>query len=403
MKKSFLLFICAIAAYKAQVGIGTTTPDPASILHLESSDKGLLITRIALTSITDNTTISSPPTGLIVWNNGTAGLSTKGFYFWNDNKWNLLSTSSSAGSPSDAWKTSGDNAGNFSGASTNLSIGTSTSDDFVIKTNNKITQRLSTNGAVNIGESSSAAYQALAVGMNAQSLANQATSLGVDSKAANYRSLAVGYGAQANSNEASALGNFSNASGYQSVAIGHTSKTNSNGETAVGFGTVTNGQNSTALGSGASATGQFSTALGYQATTSQANAVVIGNSNANVGIGTSTPNVNAKLDVNGAFKLGQNGVIQKRQILFNAVVNFSLVNIPAGKTDFIDIAIPAANQPGSTNAVLQVSADSSLDANFSVVSSKLLSTSSIRVYLMNMGSGSNSLYTGKFQLFLAEY
>ncbi|WP_379967082.1 hypothetical protein [Epilithonimonas sp. UC225_85] len=401
MKKIILILICSIGAYKGQVGIGTSMPDPAAMLHLESTNKGFLMTRVALNSITDNVTVPSPPTGLLVWNNGSGSLATKGFFYWNDNKWNFISNSSI--SLSDAWKTTGDNVGNFAGSATNLSIGTSSSDDFVIKTNNKITQRLSTNGAINIGENSSAAYQALAVGMGSQSSGNEATSIGINSKAVSYRSLAVGVNAQANANEASSLGNFANAAGYQSVAVGNNAKTNSNGETALGLNTVTNGQNSTALGSGASATGQNSTAVGYQATTSQANAIILGNANANVGIGTSTPNVTAKLDVNGTFKLGQNGVVQKKQTLFNTSANFSLINIPNGKTEYIDVPIPPAYQPGSTDSVVYVAPDSSFDANFSVISSKLLNVSTIRIYMMNVGASANSLFTGKFQVMILEY
>jgi trimeric autotransporter adhesin len=374
MKKITLTaFLYIGILYKGQVGIGTSTPNTSAILHLQDPHKGLLITSVALNSITDNTTITSPPTGLLVWNNGTGSLTTKGFYYWNDNKWNLLSASGV--SSSTGWNTTGDNIGNYGGASTNLSIGTAAYDDFVIKTNGKITQRLSVNGAVNIGENSSASYQALAIGMNAQSGSNNAAALGINA----------------------------NAAGYQSLAIGYNAKTNSNNETAIGINTVTNNQNSTAIGPGASATGQSSTAIGYGASTSQANAIVLGDSNASIGIGTSTPNANTKLDINGAFKFGQKGVLQKNQILFNTAVNFSITNLPEGKISYVDVPIPTAYQPSSTNVLSYVTPDSSFDSNFSVVSSKLLSVNTIRVYLMNVGTGAQSIYYGKYQMLIIEY
>lgn len=43
------------------VGIGTTTPDPSSILEISSTDKGLLIPR------TDTTSIANPATGLLIY------------------------------------------------------------------------------------------------------------------------------------------------------------------------------------------------------------------------------------------------------------------------------------------------------------------------------------------------
>jgi len=42
----WLTIACVSLHAAGQVGIGTTTPDPASILHIQSTDKGLLIPRL---------------------------------------------------------------------------------------------------------------------------------------------------------------------------------------------------------------------------------------------------------------------------------------------------------------------------------------------------------------------
>jgi hypothetical protein len=56
------------------------------------SNKGLLIPRVALTSTTDATTIQSPALSLLVYNLGTGGLTTAGYYYWNGSQWVKFAT-----------------------------------------------------------------------------------------------------------------------------------------------------------------------------------------------------------------------------------------------------------------------------------------------------------------------
>tara|TARA_B100001146_G_scaffold224923_1_gene245016 strand:+ start:13828 stop:15192 length:1365 start_codon:yes stop_codon:yes gene_type:complete len=81
----------------AQVGVNTTAPNASSALDINSSDKGFLMTKVALTGTDDNTTISgSPTTGLLVYNTATAGSSgtqvTPGFYYFNGASWKRFYT-----------------------------------------------------------------------------------------------------------------------------------------------------------------------------------------------------------------------------------------------------------------------------------------------------------------------
>jgi hypothetical protein len=92
MKKQVLLIIIIVAVkIQAQVGIGTKTPHSSAILDLSSTNKGFLPSRVALTSKTDVSTISSPATGLLIYNTATAGTSpnnvSPGFYFFNGTSW----------------------------------------------------------------------------------------------------------------------------------------------------------------------------------------------------------------------------------------------------------------------------------------------------------------------------
>ena len=64
-----ILFYCIFLISfisKAQVGIGTVSPNASSMLDITSNNKGLLIPRVSLTSSSDVTTIASPTTSLFI-------------------------------------------------------------------------------------------------------------------------------------------------------------------------------------------------------------------------------------------------------------------------------------------------------------------------------------------------
>lgn len=89
-----LLFVCTLYPSKnskAQIGIQTNNPDASAILDITSSDKGLLIPRITLSSsLTSPSPVSSPATGLLVYNSGSN--QDHGFYFWSGSQWVMLKT-----------------------------------------------------------------------------------------------------------------------------------------------------------------------------------------------------------------------------------------------------------------------------------------------------------------------
>ena len=90
----------------AQVGIGTNTPHASAKLEVSSTNQGFLPPRVALTSVTDVATIASPATGLMVYCNGSAGLSA-GYYFWNGSTWiNFIASNTSTGLTNDQTGTS---------------------------------------------------------------------------------------------------------------------------------------------------------------------------------------------------------------------------------------------------------------------------------------------------------
>lgn len=61
----FCFILLTIQINFAQIGIGTTTPDPSAMLDVASTDKGLLVPRLTTANIE---AIENPATGLIVYN-----------------------------------------------------------------------------------------------------------------------------------------------------------------------------------------------------------------------------------------------------------------------------------------------------------------------------------------------
>ncbi len=91
----FTLTACCIALIsEAQIGIGTTTPNASAELDITSTNKGFLPPRIALTATTSASPVTSPATGLLVYNTATSGTApnnvTPGYYYYNGTKWQRI-------------------------------------------------------------------------------------------------------------------------------------------------------------------------------------------------------------------------------------------------------------------------------------------------------------------------
>lgn len=121
-----------INTVKAQsVGIGTTTPNTSAMLDITSTNKGLLIPRIALTATNSPSPLSGFVAGMMVYNTASAGTPpnnvTPGFYLCNGTLWERPIGGSSGG-----WSLTGNSGTN---SSINF-IGTTDNQDIVFKRNN---------------------------------------------------------------------------------------------------------------------------------------------------------------------------------------------------------------------------------------------------------------------------
>lgn len=81
----------------AQTGIGTTSPEISAKLDVSATNKGFLPPRVTLMSLTDNTTIPNPATGLLVFNNGNNPNLVAGYYYWNGTSWTTIATATGSG------------------------------------------------------------------------------------------------------------------------------------------------------------------------------------------------------------------------------------------------------------------------------------------------------------------
>ncbi len=99
MKRKLLplaaLFISGVTY--SQVGIGTLTPNKSAQIEIVSSNRGMLIPRVALQSPADITTISAGNVeSLLVYNTTTNTLITPGYYYWFDKSWVRLVSNADA-------------------------------------------------------------------------------------------------------------------------------------------------------------------------------------------------------------------------------------------------------------------------------------------------------------------
>lgn len=115
-----------IQAQGLSVNTSGASAHASAMLDVSSSNKGILIPRIALTGVNDNATIPGPATGLLIYNLTLAGELTPGYYYWNGTAWTRLLNGA-------AWSLTGNSGTN---ATTNF-IGTTDNVPLNFRVNNQ--------------------------------------------------------------------------------------------------------------------------------------------------------------------------------------------------------------------------------------------------------------------------
>ncbi|NNM22520.1 MAG: hypothetical protein HKO54_03105, partial [Flavobacteriaceae bacterium] len=128
------------------IGLGTNSPNNSAQLEMTNTDRGILINRVALTATNVAGPVTSPATGLLVYNtaNSSSG-STEvlpGFYYWDGSRWIAM-----GGTGGKDWSLEG-NAG--TSVATNF-LGTTDNTSMSFKTNDIERVRIDSDGTLGIG------------------------------------------------------------------------------------------------------------------------------------------------------------------------------------------------------------------------------------------------------------
>ncbi|RXR24073.1 tail fiber domain-containing protein [Flavobacterium stagni] len=251
----YFLFILIPTFCFSQVGVNTTNPDPSSMLDITSTDKGVLVPRVSLTSVATTSLdgTNTAATGLLIWNTNaaTTGGNGVGFYFFNGTQWMPI-TQSGTGNTLDQ---SYDQGGAGVGRTITADAGAVT----INGTDGLVTTGIFGNGAVAPSGAGTKMY------FNPKKAAFRAGNVNGtqwdDVNIGNY-SMALGQNVIASGSNSVAFGGSTTASGSSSAAFGSVSYATSDAAFVAGIFNSASGVASTAFGYRSVASGVASTALG---------------------------------------------------------------------------------------------------------------------------------------------
>ncbi|MCL6220170.1 hypothetical protein [Zunongwangia pacifica] len=345
LKRNFALTVFSVlfvtlmstTSLSAQVGIGTSNPDPSSILHIQSSDKGVLLPKVDLKNLKDKNTVNNPTEGLLVYNKNEDNYNNlrKGFYIWDNEKWDKVENKSDvdevmeeiderikeleegSGSGGSGWSLEGNNFDNVNNADKKF-LGTTTWHSLFLRSNNKQIAEFDPHGGIALGFNTKADWAGVAIGNSASITADEAVAIGKNAKSGS-RSISLGNGALATNDEAIGLGFNANSSGSKATAIGHSAKASANQSVALGQAASASGSSSFAIGSNAQATQNVAFAIGNSAKATSNEAFAIGTNASSssdqgmaIGVGATTKNqqnafaigVNSEASGNNSMAIG---------------------------------------------------------------------------------------------------
>lgn len=245
-------------------------------------------------------------------------------------------------------------------------------------------------------------YESAAVGSNSEASGQGAMAFGFKNKSEGYESTTLGAYNRTTGQSTLAAGFQNDIVGFQSMALGAFNSITQGRGLAVGYKNIVSAEDAMAIGNNSRASGQYAMAIGRNATASMPSTLILGNNlppsdynGTRVGIGTSTPNANVKLDVDDNVKLGKKGSVIRGISSFQTEVSFS------GSGGIIEINIPSELCPSSTVATITATMINSIADNFYILWVKMLDTTKIR--LKYKSEEVLTISTGKLYITITEF
>ncbi len=91
------LLLTTVVQAQVKVGDNPTTINPSAVLEIESTNKGLLLPRVTLSSTTNFVPLATHVEGMVVYNTATAGDVTPGYYYNDGTQWVRLANAANVG------------------------------------------------------------------------------------------------------------------------------------------------------------------------------------------------------------------------------------------------------------------------------------------------------------------
>lgn len=397
----FLLCGCyALMCQQLKLGSNPTTLIKSALLELSSTNQGLLFPRLSDTVVINT---SSPPDGMVIYFTPTRQLMLRMNGSWQP----LVSGTATA---ANAWLLTGNTVGTL------RILGTLDNFDLPIYTNNVERMRISNGGNVAIGATSFD-------GTNPEKLlVNAGTTTSVNAIYAkgsinNYFQINIqnqGTGAKASTDIVATANNGTETTNFVDMGInGSGWQQSSQSPISTGLANDTYllgaGQDMYLANNNASKSMIFLTGG-----TLAANEAMRITSTGNIAMGITT--TTAKLDVNGTYKTGAKGTINKNQISFagsipvnTQIAGATLVVLSLGYSPTAaeyTFTVPTANAPTSTQASVSVSFGADLPANCTLAFARLQLIStvySVKIRILNHGTATATFAATPVYITITEF
>lgn len=344
-----IVLVCFNKIHSQNIAINTTgaLADPSALIDISATNKGFLMPRVALTGLTDNTTITAPDEALLVYNTASAGGVWPGFYYWDNNFtiWVRVAAGYGGGF---SWNTSGNR-----GTSSSINfVGTTDDFDFYFRTNN-INRLVLESNRLRFLNNGNSMFIGQSAGSNDDLSDNYNIGIGYFSMNTSTTSeYSIGIGDES-------LRNYS-AAGGTSIGVGAdalkalTSGTNNVGVGSSALSAVTTGSYNTLLGNTAGflTTGNDNIGIASMAKTVYSRNVLLGgiiypNGDDNIGIGHQAFNTTTGI-TSRSIGIGTNALKNSASATDNIAIGYKALNFGANLIKGYNVAVGAETGGNST-------------------------------------------------------